>query len=122
MTSDERILLGVRKLTESYGGVTVLDRVDIDFAAVEVHASLGENGAGKSTLVKIVAGVIEADSGEVFGSAHRLGDVAMVFQELSVVPEMSVLDNLALAGRTRGAFVSYKRLRPAALDALERAG
>lgn len=116
------VLLGVRSLNKSYGGVTVLDAVDVEIRAGEVHALLGENGAGKSTLVKIVAGVIEADSGEVYGAAHDGGDVAMVFQELSVVPEMSVLDNLALAGRSKGAFVPYQRLRARAAEVLALAG
>lgn len=116
------VLLGVRNLTKSYGGVTVLDDVSVDFTAGQVHALLGENGAGKSTLVKIIAGVIAADSGQILGSAHESGDVAMVFQELSVVPEMSVLDNLALAGRSRGVFVPYRSVRETAADALTSAG
>lgn len=118
------ILLAAESVSKSYGGVTVLDKVDIAFNAGEVHALLGENGAGKSTLVKVVAGIIAADSGSVVGPAHVDGDIAMVFQELSVVPEMSVLDNLVLAARSqaRGPFVPYRRLRGRALDALSRAG
>jgi ribose transport system ATP-binding protein len=118
------ILLAAESVSKSYGGVTVLDQVDIAFAAGEVHALLGENGAGKSTLVKVIAGIIAADSGSVVGPAHVDGDIAMVFQELSVVPEMSVLDNLVLAARSqaRGPFVPYRRLRGRALDALSRAG
>jgi ABC-type sugar transport system ATPase subunit len=102
--------------------VRVLDDVGIAFKAGEVHALLGENGAGKSTLVKIIAGVIGADSGSITGPAHEDGDIAMVFQELSVVPEMSVLDNLVLAARSRGLLVPYRSLRPRALDVLARAG
>lgn len=109
-------------MSKSYGGVTVLDSVGIEISAGEVHALLGENGAGKSTLVKIIAGIIGADAGEVFGAAHDGGDVAMVFQELSVVPEMSVLDNLALAGRHRGIFVPYRRLKATAIQVLALAG
>jgi ribose transport system ATP-binding protein len=116
------VLLGVRALTKSYGGTTVLDAVDVEIRAGEVHALLGENGAGKSTLVKIIAGVIDADSGEVYGAAHDGGDVAMVFQELSVVPEMSVLDNLALAGRSQGVLVPYRRLKARAAEVLTLAG
>jgi len=99
-------VLATRSLTKSYGGVPALDHVDITFNAGEVHALLGENGAGKSTLVKIIAGVIEADSGEIVGPAYADGDIAMVFQELSVVPQMSVLDNLALSARSRGVGVA----------------
>jgi ABC-type sugar transport system ATPase subunit len=114
--------LAAESVSKSYGGVPVLDAVDIAFQAGEVHALLGENGAGKSTLVKVIAGVIAADSGSVVGPAHVDGDIAMVFQELSVVPEMSVLDNLVLATRSKGPLVPYRRLRVAALDALARAG
>jgi ABC-type sugar transport system ATPase subunit len=116
------VLLAAESVTKSYGGVTVLDHVDIAFNAGEVHALLGENGAGKSTLVKVIAGVIAADSGSIVGPAHVDGDIAMVFQELSVVPEMSVLDNLVLAARSKGPLVPYRRLRGRALDALARAG
>lgn len=118
----DAVLLGVQVLTKSYGGVTVLDHVDLTFDGGQVHALLGENGAGKSTLVKIIAGVIRADSGEVVGSAHEDRDIAMVFQELSVIPEMSVLDNLALAGRSRGVLVPYKEIRERAVIALTSAG
>jgi ribose transport system ATP-binding protein len=116
-------LLGVAHLTKSYGGARALDAVSIEFFPGEVHALLGENGAGKSTLVKILAGVVSPDGGEIYGPAHDAGDVAMVFQELSVVPEMSVLDNLVLAvrGRRRG-FVPYGAARLAAREALESAG
>jgi ribose transport system ATP-binding protein len=117
------ILLAAESVNKSYGGVPVLRDVDIAFNAGEVHALLGENGAGKSTLVKVIAGIIPADSGSVVGPAHVDGDIAMVFQELSVVPEMSVLDNLVLAARSsRGPLVPYRRLRATALDALSRAG
>jgi ribose transport system ATP-binding protein len=116
------VLLGAQALSKSYGGVTVLDDVTVSFRAGEVHALLGENGAGKSTLVKIIAGVIDADSGDIVGSAHEDDDIAMVFQELSVVPEMSVLDNLALAARSGRAFVPYKKIRAAASTALASAG
>src|SRR5882724_1671694 len=102
------VLLAAESVTKSYGGVTVLDKVDIAFNAGEVHALLGENGAGKSTLVKVIAGIIAADSGSIVGPAHVDGDIAMVFQELSVVPEMSVLDNLVLAARSKGPLVPYR--------------
>jgi ribose transport system ATP-binding protein len=116
------VLFGVQSICKSYGGVTVLDHVDATFYAGEVHALLGENGAGKSTLVKIIAGVIDADSGSIIGSADTASDIAMVFQELSVIPEMSVLDNLILASRSRRVLVPYRRLRGAALTALASAG
>src|ERR1700754_1294039 len=116
------VLLAAESVNKSYGGLPVLRDRDIAFNAGEVHALLGENGAGKSTLVKVIAGIIPADSGAVVGPAHVDGDIAMVFQELSVVPEMSVLDNLVLAARGKGPLVPYRKLRATALDALSRAG
>ncbi|OZD18217.1 sugar ABC transporter ATP-binding protein [Rhodococcus sp. 06-156-3C] len=118
----DHVLLGVESMTKKYGRTTVLDDVAIEFRAGEVHALLGENGAGKSTLVKIVAGVIDADSGTVFGPAHDNNDIAMVFQELSVIPEMSILDNLALSSGRAGYRVPYARLRAPASAALASAG
>ena len=115
--------LEVRGLTKSFGGAAALSDVDVTFRAGEVHALLGENGAGKSTLVKIVSGVVQADSGSISGEAHDAGDVFMVFQELSVVPEMSLFDNLVLADRgKRSFFVSYRRLRDRAERCLSGAG
>lgn len=116
------VLLGARRVSKSYGGVAVLRDVSVEFRGGEVHALLGENGAGKSTLVKIIAGVITADHGELYGDAYAAGDIAMVFQELSVVPDMSVLDNLVLAARRRGPMVPYRTLRRTAAEALTSAG
>lgn len=115
-------LLHAAGLSKAYGGVTVLDCVDVEFRSGEIHALLGENGAGKSTLVKILAGVVTASGGEVRGPAHDAGDVAMVFQELSVVAQLSVLDNLALAARSGGLVVPYRKLRVRAREVLDTSG
>jgi ribose transport system ATP-binding protein len=116
------VLLCAEGLSKTYGGVVALDDVDVDFRAGQIHALLGENGAGKSTLVKILTGVVAASKGEVSGPAHESGDVAMVFQELSVVPELSVLDNLVLAARSKGFLVPYARIRGRAKEVLTTAG
>lgn len=118
----ESVLLAAHSVTKKYGEVTVLHPVDVEFRSGEIHALLGENGAGKSTLVKILAGIIPATTGRVSGRAHDNGDVAMVFQELSVVPQLSVLDNLALAGRSNRGWIPYRRLRNRARSALDSAG
>ena len=65
MSPPAPLRLDARSLTKSYGGVTVLDRVDIALAPGEVHALLGENGAGKSTLIKILSGVVRPDRAEI---------------------------------------------------------
>ena len=98
-------------LSKSYGGVTVLDRVDFAVRGGEVHALVGENGAGKSTLIKILGGAVRPDAGAVTldGTPLPLGDprriramgVSIVYQEFTLVPELSVADNVQL-GRERG--------------------
>ena len=118
------VLLRVRNITKSFGGVKALDDVSVSFHAGEVHALLGENGAGKSTLVKIIAGVLAADSGSVTTpSGSGADDVAMVFQELSVIPTLSVRDNLIMSlQRSRGFRVSRRRMEAQVRAALAEAG
>jgi ABC-type sugar transport system ATPase subunit len=104
-------LLSARGLSKSYGGVRVLHGINFELAAGEVHAIVGENGAGKSTFVKILAGAVRAESGEIqlrgaplpAGNplaVRRLG-VSVVHQEFTLVPELDVVDNVFL-GRERG--------------------
>jgi ABC-type sugar transport system ATPase subunit len=98
------VLLSINGVSKRFGGVKALDNVSVEFRAGEVHALLGENGAGKSTLVKVIAGVVEANSGEVIGSSHAdVDNVAMVFQELSVIPALrcETIWLLACAGATK---------------------
>ncbi|GAA3533467.1 sugar ABC transporter ATP-binding protein [Nonomuraea rosea] len=98
------MVLAGRDLAKSYGGVRALAGVDVAFRAGAVHALLGENGAGKSTLVKILAGAVPPDRGELLlgGSAVRFGStaeaarqrVAIVSQELNLFPDQDVLANV----------------------------
>jgi ABC-type sugar transport system ATPase subunit len=120
--------IGVRK---AYGGVVALAGADLEVRAGSVHALLGENGAGKSTLVKIIAGALTPDAGELrldgapvdFAStaaAVRHG-VAVVSQELNVFPDLDVLSNLfPMREITRGPFVARaemaRRARPVLHD------
>jgi ABC-type sugar transport system ATPase subunit len=96
--------IAVTGLRKAYGGIQALTGVDLDVAAGTVHAVVGENGAGKSTLMKILAGAVQPDGGDVrvdgepvrFGSPAdaRAAGVGIVYQELSLFPERSVLANL----------------------------
>jgi simple sugar transport system ATP-binding protein len=99
-------IISVKNATKEYHGVAVVQDVSFDLYPREVHALLGENGAGKSTLSKIIAGVIEPTRGEItyngksisFSGPHAAleAGIAMVFQETSLVPSLTVAQNLYL--------------------------
>jgi rhamnose transport system ATP-binding protein len=98
--------IAVRGIGKRYDGVVALDGVSIEFARGSIHALVGENGAGKSTLGKVVAGAVLPDAGhvEVLGRRVHLQSprdalghgMALVHQEISLVPSLSVLDNVFL--------------------------
>ena len=100
------LILRTEAIDKSYPGVHALDHVDFDLYEGEVHALLGENGAGKSTFMKIISGSLRKDSGritlrgqevEIVSPMHarELG-IGMVYQELSVIPGLSVVENIFL--------------------------
>ncbi|MDR6711094.1 ABC-type sugar transport system ATPase subunit [Pseudomonas hunanensis] len=101
-------IVQVTGLCKTYGGITALKSVDFELDAGEIHGLCGENGAGKSTLVKILGGLVEPTEGQILfdGSALRLGRrtdpsfISIVHQELSIIPALTVLDNV-LMGNTR---------------------
>ncbi|HKC89523.1 MAG TPA: ATP-binding cassette domain-containing protein, partial [Blastocatellia bacterium] len=98
--------LEMRGITKSFAGNTVLADVSLAARAGEVHALVGENGAGKSTLMKILAGVHQPDAGEILIDGEpcvfaRPADaltrgVAMIYQELSLAPHLTVAENIFL--------------------------
>lgn len=88
-------MLVARGLVKSYGGVRALDGADISLRGGEVHALVGENGAGKSTLVRILSGTVAPDDGTVrLAKEARAGGIAVVSQELSLFPDLTVRENL----------------------------
>src|SRR5438874_10378675 len=106
-------LLDMRSITKSFPGVKALDGVSFDLNHGEVHALVGENGAGKSTLIKILAGVyphpeyggeIHIDGSErrfaTVREAERAG-IAVIYQELSLVKDLSVAENIFLGREPR---------------------
>lgn len=111
-------LLEMRGIQKRFGGVHALKGVDFTLEAGEVHALVGENGAGKSTLMKVLSGALGPDAGTVLleGAPLRVRSVAeaqragivMVYQELNLVPELTVAENLALGRLPR--LVRYRRL------------
>jgi ribose transport system ATP-binding protein len=100
-----------RNVGKSFGGTRVLEDVSLELEAGSVHAVLGENGAGKSTLMKIIAGIVRPDAGslELDGVPYaptgpldaRARGVAIVHQELSLCPHLSVADNIVLGAEPR---------------------
>ncbi|MGH3095049.1 MAG: sugar ABC transporter ATP-binding protein [Streptosporangiales bacterium] len=128
-------LLELEKIGKRYLGVRALVAVDFDVDDGEVHALLGENGAGKSTLMKSMAGTVVPDTGRMtvrgvevgFGSpeAAREHGIGIVYQELSLVPSLSVAENVLL-GRypttSRLRLVDWKAMNEQASAHLERVG
>jgi ribose transport system ATP-binding protein len=126
--------LSVEAVSKRFPGVQALDKVSFSIRTGEVHALLGENGAGKSTLLKILSGATQPDSGRITldskeialrnpGVAVQAG-IASIYQELSLVPYLSVAHNLflgreAVAGRW---IMSLSRLKRMAADVLARLG
>ncbi|MFZ5822947.1 MAG: sugar ABC transporter ATP-binding protein [Bacillota bacterium] len=117
MSAGRELLLELRGISKHYPGVVALNKVDFALLPGEVHALLGENGAGKSTLMKILAGTVQKDEGtirvggeavEITGPHHsqELG-IGMVFQELSLVPTLTVAENIFLGRWPQ----SYGRVR-----------
>ena len=128
-------LLSLRNVSKAYAGIPALRGVDLDIAAGEIHALMGENGAGKSTLIKILAGVVAPDTATISiddrpvsidspASARRLG-LRFIHQELSVVPALSVAENIMMGRaypRRAGVLVDWGALNRIARDALETLG
>jgi ribose transport system ATP-binding protein len=126
-------LLATRNLTRDFPGVRALDNVDFELAEGEVHVLFGENGAGKSTLINILSGALRPSSGRIefrgqpieFASVHdaRACGISAVFQEFSLVPQMTVEENLFLGAEPRrGPFLDRAAMRAEALSHLEELG
>ncbi|MFJ9648423.1 sugar ABC transporter ATP-binding protein [Streptomyces sp. NPDC101206] len=120
-------LVRIRGLRKRFGGTVALDGVDLDIRGGSVLALLGPNGAGKSTLIKVLAGVHQADAGEVTVAGHPLGSdaasagLSFIHQELGLVEWMTVAENIALGTgypRHRG-LISWRRTRERCAEALE---
>ncbi len=99
-------ILEMKHVSKRYGGIAALNEVDFVAYPGEIHAILGENGAGKSTLIKIAAGVTDPSEGELYVEGKRVdfrnpteamaAGVVCVFQELSLLPDLTVADNLSI--------------------------
>jgi ABC-type sugar transport system ATPase subunit len=133
-SSEAPPLVRVSGVTKTFGSITALEDVSVTFRSGVVHGLVGANGAGKSTLIKILAGAHAPDQGmvEVDGQpvtmqstldSRRLG-LGFIYQELSLVPKFSVLQNLALGNWNRSAvgLLTWRNLRVRAREVLDMLG
>ncbi len=127
-------ILRLTSIGKRFGGTRALEDVTIEVRVEEIHALVGENGAGKSTLIKIAGGNLRPDTGRIAfkgkeisldspAQARALG-ISVIYQELSVIPHMSVAENILLGSLpTRGpGLIDWPTLRQTARRALERLG
>ena len=127
------VLLEMHGIVKEFPGVRALDGVDLGVRAGEVHCLLGQNGAGKSTLIKVLAGAHRPDAGEVlwdgrpvaFASPHAadVAGIAVIHQELDLVPGLSVAENVVLGREpSRLGFTRPRDAERVARDLLARLG
>ena len=121
-TADHDVLLQARGITKSFPGVRALDDVSLTVRRGRLNALLGENGAGKSTLMNILAGVFRPDSGTVTMEGRplsfenpreaQLAGISIIFQELNLVPELSIAENMFIGREpmTKFGLVYYGRM------------
>ncbi|MBB3465017.1 sugar ABC transporter ATP-binding protein [Rhizobium sp. BK377] len=126
-------LLRMEGISKRYGGAIALKEANIAVRPGAIHAVLGENGAGKSTLIKIMAGVVAPDEGRMLLDGNEVSfaspaaangaGIVCVFQELSLIPDLSVADNIVISNPPlRFGMIDRKRQRQIAEEALARAG
>jgi inositol transport system ATP-binding protein len=114
MHSPAEQILKVRGLSKSFLGVNALDDIHFDLNKGEIHAIMGENGAGKSTFMKILIGLLKADSGSVSLNSEQIENmdvysimqkgISMIHQEILMIPELSVAQNIFLGREIKRAF------------------
>ena len=126
-------ILELIDVSKRYGGVRALERARFACAPGRIHALLGENGAGKSTLIKMMSGVVQPDEGCIVLEGHERrfahpqeavsAGIACIFQELSLMPDLSVADNICITNPPRKyGLIDRKEQRRIAEAALARAG
>lgn len=123
-------IIRLKNVHKSFGGVSVLNGVDFDLQKGSVHALVGQNGAGKSTMMKILTGVYTCDSGDIYidGSKVKMNSysdavshgISLIFQELSLIPTLTVAENIFLNREIlEGPFLDKKSMERKAHELLQ---
>ena len=127
-------LLEMKGISKSFSGVQALDKVNFTIRPGKVMCLAGENGCGKSTLVKIISGVYTRDEGEVWFDGRKVSHITpaeatqlgiqVIYQDLSVFPNLTVRENLAINSEVAGNYmlVNRKRMDKTAKEALSKIG
>lgn len=127
-----KLALSAEGISKSYDGVKALSGVDIHVANASIHAIVGENGAGKSTLIKCISGSLKPDAGTIRVGDRELGHltpslakelgIAVVHQELSLFPALTVAENICGVRGVGGPFVNWGVIRREGAEALNQFG
>ena len=129
---DAPVILACDNLTKRFGGITAVDRVDLELREGEILALIGQNGAGKTTLFDCISGFLPVDSGRVRLRDEDITDLApheraarglgRSFQEARLFPSLTTEETLAIARErhllSRG-FVAAALGQPVARDSEE---
>lgn len=130
---DQAFRVKMVDIKKRFAGVQALDGAGLQVRAGEIHALIGENGAGKSTLMKILAGALKRDAGEIYidgqkaemqtpRDAHRLG-IATIYQEFMLAPDLTVAENIFIENfRSGKKIINWKTLNQDAKKLLEELG
>ena len=126
-------IVEMKKISKSFSGVKVLDDVDLSIKPGEVRALAGENGAGKSTLIKILGGILEKDSGQIFingekqeidtvEDARKFG-ISIIHQEISLVQDLSIAENIfsgrEITSKYSQYFIDFNKMNAMAKEVLD---
>ncbi len=126
-------IVELKNITKIYPGVRANYDISMSLYPGEIHGLLGENGSGKSTLIKILSGVNQPDSGQIIYSGEsiqmenpsmaRLKGIATVYQEFSLVPTLTVAENIFLGNPCRKSgsrLIDWKLMKRKATEVLHK--
>lgn len=131
--AEKQTVLELQHISKSFPGVKALDDVNFKLQKGTVHVLCGENGAGKSTLMKIIDGIYQADEGDIYINGQKTvikdpihakaNGIAMIFQELSYVPDMTLEENICLGNwPKKGGLIDWKEVRQKTMELLKQEG